>query len=154
MDIFPTVAAVAGLPESVMISPRVGVSLVPVFTGEQENREKAIPFRHTGRAALIDNDFKLLTQEIGSGNYELYNLVQDPKENQNLAEADPAVAARLQAQLEAWIRSVDGSVAGMDYPEKSADSSEPEPILWTDVEAYKPYFEEWKKRPEYASGLE
>lgn len=154
MDIFPTVAAVAGLPESVMISPRDGVSLVPVFTGEQENREEPIPFRHTGRAALIDNDFKLLTQEIGSGNYELYNLVQDPKENQNLAEADPAVAARLQAQLEAWIRSVDGSVAGMDYPEKSVDSSEPEPILWTDVEAYKPYFEEWKKRPEYASRLE
>jgi arylsulfatase A-like enzyme len=137
-----------------MLSPQDGVSLVPLFSGEQKSREKPIPFRHTGRAALIDNDFKLLTQDVSSGNYELYNLVQDPKESQNLVAAEPVVAARLQSQLETWIQSVEASVAGMDYPEKSVDNSEPEPILWTDVEAYKPYFEEWKKRPEYASGLE
>lgn len=154
MDIFPTLAAVTGLPEAVMISPRDGASLVPLFAGEPGKRDKPIPFRHTGRAALVDNDFKLLTQEIGSGKYELYNLIQDPKETQNLIAAEPAVAERLRAHLEAWIRSVDSSVAGMDYPEKSVDSSERPPVFWTDVDEYEPYFEEWKKRPEYASRLE
>ncbi len=34
---------------------------------------------------------------------ELYNLVEDPEENHNLAEAEPEMAARLKARMEAWI---------------------------------------------------
>jgi arylsulfatase A-like enzyme len=34
---------------------------------------------------------------------ELYNLVQDPGENRNLAEAEPEVVALLRARMEAWI---------------------------------------------------
>ncbi len=34
---------------------------------------------------------------------ELYNLVQDPEENHNLAESEPEVVAMLKARMEAWI---------------------------------------------------
>lgn len=34
---------------------------------------------------------------------ELYNLVQDPDENVNLAEAQPDVVAYLRARMDAWI---------------------------------------------------
>ena len=154
MDIFPTLAAVTGLPESVMLSPQDGVSLAPLFAEERQRREKPIPFRHLGRAALIDNEYKLLTQDLAKGEYELYDLVNDPKETQNLVEQQPEVAARLQEALESWTRSVEASVAGQDYPEGAVDASEPEPRLWMTVKEYQPYFAEWRKRPEYASRLE
>jgi hypothetical protein len=30
---------------------------------------------------------------------------------------------------------------------------QPPRIFWTEVDAYKPYFKDWKKRPEYESRL-
>ena len=73
---------------------------------------------------------------------------------QNLVAQQPEVAARLQEALESWTRSVEASVAGQDYPEGAVDGSEPEPRFWMTVKEYQPYFEEWRKRPEYASRLE
>ena len=63
------------------------------------------------------------------------------------------VAARLQEALESWNRSVEASVAGQDYPEGEADASESEPRFWMTLKEYEPYFEQWSKRPEYASRL-
>ena len=154
MDIFPTLAAVAGLPESTMLSPQDGASLAPLLAEERPRREKPIPFRHRGRAALVDNEYKLLTHDLAKGEYELYDLVNDPKETQNLVGQEPQLAARLQETLESWNQSVEGSVAGRDYPEGTVDASEPEPRFWMAVKEYQPYFEEWRKRPEYASRLE
>src|SRR6185436_6694588 len=34
---------------------------------------------------------------------ELYNLIEDPLENNNLAEAQPGVVALLRARMKAWI---------------------------------------------------
>ncbi len=154
MDIFPTLAALVGLPESVMLAPRDGVNLTPLFDGNIERRERPIPFRHQGRAALVDNNYKLLTQDLSEGTFELYDLENDPAETQNLVEQEPELAARLQDVLQAWSRSVDSSAAGQDYAEGLLDDSESEPRNWMTLEEYKPFFEEWKKRPEYASRLE
>jgi hypothetical protein len=33
------------------------------------------------------------------------------------------------------------------------NSQQPPRIFWTEVEAYRPFFKEWKKRPEYESRL-
>ena len=82
-----------------------------------------------------------------------YDLVNDPTETQNLAGQQPMVAARLQEALESWNRSVEASVAGQDYPEGEADASESEPRFWMTLKEYEPYFEQWSKRPEYASRL-
>jgi len=63
----------------------------------------------------------------------------------------PAVAKRMVAALKSLTRSLDDSFAGLDYPEGQVAEGEPEPRQWRSVEAYRPYFKEWKKRPEYES---
>ena len=52
-----------------------------------------------------------------TGPYELYNVVEDPSEQDNLMEKQPEIAARMKAELDAWNASVDRSVEGADYPE-------------------------------------
>ena len=49
--------------------------------------------------------------------YELYNLIGDPQEQQNLIEQQTQIATRMRSELDAWNRSVDASITGADYPE-------------------------------------
>jgi arylsulfatase A-like enzyme len=157
MDIFPTLVSVAGLDESVMLEPLDGMDLTPLFRGELGSRDKPIPFRHTGRAALVDNNYKLVTQDVTSGEYELYDLESDPMETTDIAETEPEVANRLREELARWNESVEASIAGRNYPEGTADPSESQPRTWTNLseyDEYEPYFEEWRTRPEFAPYLE
>jgi hypothetical protein len=103
--------------------------------------------------ALVDNQYKLVTQKLGSGEYELYDLSQDPKESKDLYSARPEVAKRLTAVFEKWSKTVDASDAGKDYPEGRLTDPDPRRIFWTDLPEYEPYFDAWKKRPEYQSQL-
>ena len=153
MDIFPTLAEIAGLPDSVMLQPQDGMSLTPLFEKELKRRGKPIGFRHTDRAAFIDNDYKLVTLDVASDKYELYDLAVDEKETIDLYQSKSAVAKRMRKAFEGWNASVEVSFAGRDYPEGTADHGESAPRFWMDTKEYEPYFEEWKKRPEYARRL-
>jgi len=46
---------------------------------------------------------------------ELYNLADDPREQKNLADAEPGRAKAMKAKLLAWQKSVVGSLNGEDY---------------------------------------
>ncbi|TWT57789.1 Arylsulfatase [Thalassoglobus neptunius] len=149
MDIFPTISDIVGLPESSRITPQDGVSLKPLIEKEIDRREKPMGFRHTGRSALIDNDWKIVAPKKNSNVYELYNIQSDPKETQNLIEESPEVASRLIQELQQFHESVDQSIAGLDYPEKEVIPADPGPKSWTESDEYQPYIDEWKNRPEY-----
>ncbi len=157
MDIFPTLAEIVGLPEGSMLQPQDGISLVALFSNETDNpRQKPIPFHCFGETALIDNDYKLL--QVGRGNgaqqiWELYNLKNDPAETDNLVESEPEIARRMRGEMAKWLISLQASVRGEDYPEGSVNPGEPKPRFWMDVDAYRPFFDAWRKRPEYASRL-
>ncbi|MBC8877093.1 MAG: sulfatase-like hydrolase/transferase [Planctomycetes bacterium] len=151
MDIFPTLADIVGLPKSVMLQPQDGISLRTLFTEERTRRDKPIPFSCFGNTALIDNNYKLLHTGRRQKQYELYDLSVDPKEEKNLFNERTAVAKRLKTAMDRWNESLAASVAGKDYPEGTVNPGEPEPRFWMDVEAYRPYFDQWKKRPEYES---
>ena len=154
VDIFPTLADLVGLPKSAMLQPQDGSSLKLWIEGSiPARREKPIGFRYMNAGAMVDNHFKLVTQKLGSGEYELYDLAKDPKESKNLYTARPEVAKRLTAVFEKWSQSVDASDAGKDYPEGHLTDPNPRRMFWTDLPDYEPYFDEWKKRPEYASRL-
>jgi len=154
MDIFPTVTEIVGLPDSTMQKPQDGQSLKGLFTENWSKREKPISFSCFGNSALLDHNYKLLLNGKGKKkSFELYDLAADPKESKNLYESRPEVAARMTKQLEARNKSIADSLAGMDYPEGRVNNGEPEPRFWMTVEAYRPYFDEWRKRPEYASRL-
>ena len=156
MDIFPTLAEIVGLPDSVLEQPRDGLSLAALFHKELDRREKPLGFRYShsgsGGAALIDNDLKLVS--LHSGEYELYDLGKDEKETTDLYASKPAEARRMRRAFESWNASVEASAAGEDYPEGNTDPSQSEPIFWMELEKYEPYFDEWRKRPEYAERLE
>lgn len=149
MDIFPTLVELARLPASSMLDVRDGISLRALFEQEIDKRPQPIGFRHTERAALIDNGYKLITQKIGSDKYELYHLVDDPLESVNLIDRQPDIARRMIAALNEWNASVDASVAGTDYPEGKVVPADPGPRTWMTLEEYKPYLEGWQDRPEF-----
>lgn len=151
MDIFPTLAEIVGLNESTMLKPQDGVSLKPLLAEEIARREKPIPFRHQGRSALVDNDWKLIIPKGSRALPFLYNLKSDEKETTNLFKMKPDLARAMMAKLQAFNDSVDMSIAGRDFPEGKVNPGEPEPRFWMTVPEYEPYFPEWKKRPEYKS---
>jgi arylsulfatase A-like enzyme len=157
MDLFPTVAEVVGLPEDALLKPLDGISLVPLFTEDLTERGQPLGFRHTKRAAWIDNRYKLVTQDVTegeNGTFELYDLLEDPRETTDLSSAQPEVFARLKTQLLAWNDSVDASFAGKDYPEGTVSPPDPEPEHWYLTEPYQPYLEQWKDRWEFKTYIE
>ena len=152
-DIFPTVADLVGMDDSALLQPLDGVSLAPLLAGEIGPREKPMGFSHLGKAALIDNDWKILTTDVEEGRYEVYNLRDDPRETTDLSSSAPEEAARLRTALDAFVASVARSRAGQDYPEGEVDPSHPTRRMWHDIAAYEPYFEEWRKLPAYSGWL-
>jgi hypothetical protein len=69
----------------------------------------------TGHAAWNDWPWKL--HRINGKTFELYNLAEDPMEKTDLSK-DPRHAQRLERmkkELDAWMRSVIGSLNGKDY---------------------------------------
>lgn len=150
MDLFPTIVEAVGLSKNVLSTPIDGVSLVSLFAHDAARREKPIPFRHRGRAALIDDRYKLLAQNITNGVFELYDLETDPKETKNIAQQQPELTVRLRSALLEWNRSVEASVAGKDYPEGEVSPNEPESRFWREDPIYRPYLDQWKDRPELA----
>ena len=72
----------------------------------------------------LDNDWKIV-QNVSftmagfvTEPFELYNVIGDPSEEQNLIELYPERAERMQKELALWSVSVSRSALGADYPEE------------------------------------
>ncbi len=166
-DIFPTIADVCDLPDNSMLTPQDGISLTPLFKNELINRKKPIVFHSRDRSALILNNHKILSfpkkGKKDSNTYELYDLNKDPSESTNLlkdnhsknsgSKTSEALAEKMISLLKASNESIEKSMNGEDYPEKSVDEGQPKRQFWTEVDHYKKYFSQWKDRPEYKSQL-
>ncbi|MFO7905499.1 MAG: sulfatase-like hydrolase/transferase [Pirellulaceae bacterium] len=156
MDIFPTIADIVDLPDSATLEPQDGISLLKLFTEKMARRDKPIPFCCFNDTAWLDNEYKLirLARKRDTPEYELYNLASDPKEQNDLYREEPELAERLRTEMEAWVKSMNASIAGKDYPAGKVLPGDPEPRFWMEVDAYRPYFSDWEKRPEYKSRLQ
>lgn len=118
MDIFPTLIEIAGLDPNDINAVHDGISIAEVLESEPARRLEPIGFRASGGLAWLDNDYKLVRNFYPrDAKFELYNLIGDPIEEQDLMAQKPEIAARMMEQLEAWNRSVDKSMTGADYPE-------------------------------------
>jgi len=107
MDFFPTILELAGLP----LMPEKhadGVSLVPLLEGGDAVAPRPLwwhyPHYHgstwTPGASIREGDWKLI-EFYHWGNVELYNLKEDPGEQQDLSRQEPAKAAELLDKLHA-----------------------------------------------------
>jgi iduronate 2-sulfatase len=101
VDIFPTLAELAGLPAPLGPQAVDGVSLVPVLKDPKARvRDHAYhvwPGRKMGRAIRTER-FRMVEWN-GPLEYELYDYLEDPLEKSNLAGERPAAMKRLQAML-------------------------------------------------------
>ncbi len=106
-DLVPTLLELAGIDAGL---PFDGRSLMPMVRGEVASHESEIYItectwmrKHGWRTPewklilALEPDFHFKPM------VELYNLVQDPDENENLAEAEPEMVALLTARMNAWI---------------------------------------------------
>lgn len=149
MDIMPTVVDLLDLPEDSLLDLHDGESLLPLLNGKAMKRERPIPFLFHSQAALIDGDFKVLTENRGKKNsWQLYDLKNDPSESEDLSGKLPKKFEKLKSKALAMVESIEASAAGADYPEgKVVQPARSE--FWYKMKAYQPYFEEFFKRPEY-----
>ncbi len=155
MDIFPTLIDFAGLPKNSINRVTDGMSLASIINTSQSRRPAPIGFRHTGRAAWLDNNYKLITLKVGSGQYELYDLASDPREQKNILEQAPEVASRMIKSFEVWIASVEASRMGADYASGKVDPfPRPQQTDLMTLPEYQKHFDEWIKRPEFKPYIE
>jgi arylsulfatase A-like enzyme len=101
VDVMPTVLDFLGLP----LPPALdGRTLWPAMRGEDVGDYVAVvelaERRHT---AVIQGEWKLV-RDSATGQRSLYHLPTDPGEVRNRLSSDGAVAARLEAALNQWLR--------------------------------------------------
>ena len=105
IDLMPTVVemAHAHYPEErdgVAIHPMEGVSLLPAFKGKPLERHAPLFWEHMGNKAIRDGKWKLVAKH--GQPWELYDLAVDRAESHDLSKGEPAIAARLADQWQAW----------------------------------------------------
>ena len=83
-------------------------------------------------------------QEI-SNTFQLFDLVNDPRETTDISTERPDVAGRLKAAFQNWNQQVEASVAGLDYPEGQVVGGNTEPKQWSSSDEYKPYLDLFKQ---------
>jgi arylsulfatase A-like enzyme len=73
---------------------------------------------YSGHSAWISGDWKLHRVSATDGGmvrWSLYNLANDPREQEDLSKEYPEVVSELGAQLEKWLSGVVASLRGADY---------------------------------------
>jgi iduronate 2-sulfatase len=108
VDIYPTLAALAGLQRPAGPQPIDGADLTPVLH-DPAARVRGYAYHAYPRPSRIGQAirterYRLVrwTQEqTGARDYELYDLVGDPLETRNVAATQPGIRGRLEALLDA-----------------------------------------------------
>lgn len=110
VDIFPTVAELAGLPIPTGPQPIDGVSLVPVLRDTDArvrgHAYHAYPRKRLGRAIRTERyrmvQWRNRGESTESSDYELYDYQHDQVERHNIAAEHPELIAELSAILAAY----------------------------------------------------
>jgi len=114
VDLFPTLAELAGLPPPVLPQPLDGISLVPVLKDPtarlRDHAYHVYPKRKLGRAIRTQRYRLVEWRPIGgpaqTAEYELYDYQDDLLERENVAASRPQVVTRLKAILEGYPQPV------------------------------------------------
>jgi arylsulfatase A-like enzyme len=154
VDIFSTIVDICGIDPSVLVQPQDGRSIKPLFTGEIGPRKTPIPFSYNGGGALVDNDFKIILDDVNSDDVQLYDLTEDPTETTDLSELQPEIASEMKQMYNEWNLAVDASLRGEDYTEGTIIIPNPERRDWMLDPSYALLIPEWKDRPEFRTRWE
>jgi arylsulfatase A-like enzyme len=102
-DYFPTLASLLGY---VNTDKKVidGEDVSALFHGKSVKRGGFIGFKSLKQRALMDGNFKIYSNDDGQS-YEMYDLLKDPSETNNIAANYPAEMKTRIAKLDKWIES-------------------------------------------------
>uniref|UniRef100_UPI003217BA86 sulfatase-like hydrolase/transferase n=1 Tax=uncultured Draconibacterium sp. TaxID=1573823 RepID=UPI003217BA86 len=112
-DYLPTIVDLLSLdfPEE---RPVDGVSLTGVLKGNDETRENPMGFHYLHRLSWVTQEYKLISTDNGEI-FELYNLLDDPGEQNNIIEENSELANKMREDLLVWVESCKQSEKGEDY---------------------------------------
>jgi arylsulfatase A-like enzyme len=106
-DLVPTLLDLAEIDPGIKFD---GKSVLPMISGEVPTHDSEFYItectwmrKHGWRTPEWKVFFALEPDFHFKPSVELYNLVQDPDENHNLAESEPELVALLKARMEAWL---------------------------------------------------
>ena len=125
-DYLPTIAEILDHEAPLPVSPIDGVSLLPLLKGESFERTSPIGFQSGGQVTLVENRYKLVRsggQQRGKrqqskskdANWLLFDLLEDPGEETDIASQHPDVVERMSKKVNEWQASCKRSSAGEDY---------------------------------------
>jgi len=108
-DYFPTALEVAGIP---LPDDREydGISLMPVIEKRVTERKKAIGFHCNGMEAWTEMRYKIVRatrEKSGSVEWQLFDLIEDPFEENDLAKEKPEILARMVKDFGVWAKSAE-----------------------------------------------
>lgn len=101
-DFLPTVADIVDA--EMTVRPIDGMSLLPVFDGEINQRTKPIGFESRGKSAWHVGQFKIY-REGKAKPWNLFDLENDPTESNDLASKMPDRVQAMSADFEKWAQS-------------------------------------------------
>ena len=117
------------------------MGIFDIFNSKKEIRSSKIPFRFDNRGALIHNNIKLIARNIKDYEFELYDLLNDTTESNDISKYNTALFEDMKDDFLEWNKTVE-----IDIKKKKIV----EPLQWRDQEKYFPFFEKWNKRKEYS----
>ena len=127
-DIMPTVleATGAAYPETYhggnKIHPLVGTSLFPAITEKVPSLHEYMYWEHQGNRAIRYGNWKAIRDEAGT-EWELYDIVKDRTEKNNLASQHPDVLKKLRNEWEYWAIKYNVLPKHQDSPMLFADTT-------------------------------
>jgi len=83
------------------IVPMQGMSLYPVLQGKAMQREMPIFWQWSKGRAVRKGEWKAVAEGVNSP-WELYNMVNDPSETENLATLHPEIIVELDELFKSW----------------------------------------------------
>ena len=112
-DYLPTILDILDI-EYPVNRPVDGVSIFRALQGYEKERIKPIGFICKPHISWVTRQYKLIGDEKGE-NFEMYDLLNDKSEKENIIERYPELAEKLKTDLSVWLKSVRKSQIGIDY---------------------------------------
>lgn len=115
-DYLPTVLDYVGPKPRGQVGPIDGISLRGLFEGTIKRRNAPIGFQSGNTLTLSGDQYKLVINGKGKNqSIELYDLIGDPREKNNIADDHADIVKSMTKELLAWQASCARSDAGGDY---------------------------------------
>lgn len=94
--------------------PLDGIDILPFINKTDAVREKPMGFIFKNQMSWVGHQYKLISKDLGK-TYELYDLLNDKEERENIFDKYPNVQSEMILELQAWLVSVKKSAKGLDY---------------------------------------